>query len=286
MRSTTRDIMPEETPPQEGAAARHRKAKRRLRVRPWLAGAALLLLAAAVVTVMIVMAQQPLLVDNFSRPNGLVTNEFAFFNPGNPAAVRSPTWIVTSGSLFVHDNAGWTGQPDRRTTGPTSASGTDSSVFRAVTQRADFQNVAVSFGLLVQRFVPAPDGQTPGWQGVHVFLRYQSPYLLYVVSIDRSDGVIVIKKKVPGGSVDGGTYYTLATVNGTRVVANWEQVRVSAVNNSEGAVEILVWLNGRLRLKAVDNGVGDVPPITQPGRVGLRGDYTEFEFNHFTVRKA
>jgi hypothetical protein len=257
-----------------------------LRVRPWLAGGALLLLAAAVVTVLIVKAQQPLLVDNFSRPNGLVTNEFAFFNPGNPAAVRSPTWMVTSGSLFAHDNAGWTGQPDRQPTGPTSASGTDSSVFRAITQRADFQNVAVSFGLRVQRFVGAPDGQTPGWQGVHAFLRYQSPDLLYVVSIARSDGVIVIKKKVPGGSADGGTYYTLATVNGSRVAAKWEQVRVSAVNNSEGGVEILLWINGRIRLKGVDNGVGDLPPITQPGRVGLRGDYAEFEFNHFTVRKA
>lgn len=286
VRSTTRDIKPEEAPSQEGAPARHGRAKRHLRLRSWLVRAALPLLAAAVVTVMIVIAQEPLLVDNFSRPNGLVTNEFAFFNPGNPAAVRSPTWIVTSGSLFVHDNAAWTGQPDRRPTGPTSALGTDSSVFRVITQRADFLNVAVSFGLLVQRFVPAPDGQAPGWQGVHAFLRYQSPDLLYVVSIDRIDGVIVIKKKVPGGSADGGTYYTLATVNGSRVAAKWEQVRVSAVNNSEGGVEILLWLNGRIRLKGVDNGVGDVPPITQPGRVGLRGDYTEFEFNHFTVRKA
>jgi hypothetical protein len=173
--------------------------------------------------------------------------------------------------------------PDRGQTGPRSASATDSSVFRAVTRRADFQNVTVSFGLLVQRFLSAQAGLTPGWLGVHVFLRYQSPSRLYVVSVDRSDGVIVIKKKVPGGPVDGGTYYTLATTQSSSVSGRWEQVRVSVVNNGAEGVAIRLWLDGSLRLQATDNGVGDVPPITQPGRVGLRGDYTEFEFKHFTV---
>ncbi len=285
MESTTRDTPAAGSSLRRGPA-RHISPRGKVRFRAWLAGVALALAAVAVGTAVIVIRHQPLLVADFSGPNGLVTNEFAYFNAGHPGAVRSPTWIVTSGSLFAHDNAGWTGVPDRGLTGPRSASVTDSSVFRAVTRRSDFQNATVSFGLLVQRFVPAQNGQAPGWQGVHVFLRYQSPSLLYVVSVDRSDGVIVIKKKVPGGPVDGGTYYTLATVNGTSVAGKWEQVRVSAVNNGEGGVEILLWLDGRPRLKAVDNGVGDVPPITQPGRVGLRGDFTEFEFNHFTVGRA
>lgn len=245
----------------------------------------LAVLVIAAVTAVIMVQHRPLLSDDFSGPDRLVTNEFAYFNPSNPAAVRSSTWIVTSGSLFVHDNTGWTGVPDRGSPGPTSATVTDSSVFRAVTQNADFQNVTVSFGLLVQRFVPPATGKTPGWQGVHVFLRYQSPSLLYVVSVDRVDGVIVIKKKVSGGTVDGGTYYTLASVNGKSVSGRWEQVRASVVNEGAG-VDIKLWLDGQLRLQAVDNGIGDVPPITQPGRVGIRGDFTEFEFNHFTVSKA
>lgn len=266
--------------------ARHRTERRHgpLR-RVWLAWIAVALLATGTAAVVINMQHQPLFVDDFSGSDGLVTNEFAYFNAGNPAAVRSPLWTVTSGSLFVHDNAGWTGVPDRRLTGPTSASGTDSSVFRAVTRNTGFQNVAVSFGLLVQRFVADSSGQSPTWRGVHVFLRYQTPDLLYVVSVDRGDGVVVIKKKVPGGSPDGGTYYTLATVRGRSVVGRWEQVRVSAVNDGAG-VQFSVWLDNRLRLKAVDNGAGDVPPITQPGRVGIRGDYAEFEFDNFTVSKA
>jgi hypothetical protein len=253
-----------------------------------LGAAALALVAvvvAAVVWQVIVMLHRPLLTDDFSRPNGLITNEFAYFNPHDPAAVRSPAWVVTSGSLYARDGTGWTGVPDRGLTGPRSATRTDSSVFRVVTRRSDFTDVTVSFALFLHRFMPVPGVVAPGWQGVHVFMRYQSPDLLYVVSIDRRDGVIVIKKKVPGGDTAGGTYYTLASVGGQTVVGRWVQVRVSAVNKGAG-VTMKVWLNGRLRLQAVDNGVGDQPPITEAGRVGLRGDYTEFNFDNFTVTSA
>src|SRR5215475_7655227 len=229
--------------------------------RPTRLGAAALGLAAvvvgAVLWLVIIMLHRPLLADDFNRPNGLITNEFAYFNPHDPAAVRSPVWMVTSGSLFARDGTGWTGVPGRGLTGPRSATMTDSSVFRVVTRRSDFTNVTVSFALFVRRFMPLPGSGAPSWQGVHVFMRYQSPDLLYVLSVDRRDGVIVIKKKVPGGDTAGGTYYTLA----------------SAANKGEG-VTLQVWLNGHLRLQAVDNGVGDQPPITQAGRVGLRGDYT------------
>lgn len=257
------------------------------RARPRVFGLALLAIVVAIaVQHVIALLNRPLLVDDFNRPSGLVTNEFAYFNPHDPAAVRSPTWIATSGSLFARDGAGWTGVPDRGAPGPKSATRTDSSVFRIVTRRTNFQNVTVSFSLLVQHFVPAASTPQPGWQGVHVFLRYQSPDLLYVVSVDRRDGVIVMKKKVPGGPSADGTYYTLASAETGAVSGRWEQVRVRAVNNGEGGVELQLWLNGWLRLQAADNGVGDAPPITQPGRVGLRGDFTEFMFDKFMVAKA
>lgn len=264
-------------------------AKRRLvrDRRPTGLGVLAAVLAVAVLALLvqqvIAFVNRPLLTDDFDRPDGLVTNEFAYFNPGDRAAVRSPIWVVTSGSLFVQDHAGWTGVPDRGDPGPRSATVNDSSVFRVVTRRTDFQNVTVSFSLLVQRFLAGAG--SPGFQGVHVFLRYQSPQLLYVLSVDRRDGVMVIKKKVPGGPSAGGTYYTLAMVHGHAVSGRWEQVRASAVNVSEG-VELKVWLNGQLRLKALDNGMGDTAPINQPGRVGVRGDYTEFKFDNFTVAKG
>lgn len=283
IRDTT--VVPERT----AWGAAYSSARRRLvrDRRPTRLGVLAAVLAVAVLAILvqqvIAFVNRPLLTDDFDQPNGLVTNEFAYFNPGNQSAVRSPIWLVTSGSLFAQDQAGWTGAPDRGDPGPRSATVTDSAVFRAVTRRTDFQNVTVSFSLLVQRFVAG--ASSPGFQGVHVFLRYQSPQLLYVLSVDRRDGVIVIKKKVPGGPSAGGTYYTLAMVHGHAVTGRWEQVRASAVNDGEG-VELEIWLNGQLRLRAQDNGVGDTAPITQPGRVGLRGDYTEFKFDNFTVAKG
>ena len=241
---------------------------------------------AVLVTIqLIVFLRRPMLSDNFDQPNGLITNEFAYFNPHDPAAKVSAKWLVTSGSLFARDHAGWTGVPDRGPPGPRSANVTDSSVFRLVTRDADFQNVAVSFSLLVQRFVAPPAGTNLSWQGVHVFLRYQSPDLLYVVSVDRRDGVVVIKKKVPGGPTAGGTYFTLAMAHVPPVVGRWVQVKASAVNNGAD-VDLKVWIAGRLRLEAVDDGAGDTAPITAPGRVGLRGDYTEFMFRAFTVTRS
>jgi hypothetical protein len=234
-----------------------------------------------VVTSAVMNSTRPLLVDDFDQPNGLVTNEFAYFNPGNPSAVRSPIWLVTSGSLFARDHAGWTGVPDRGLTGPSSAHVNDSVVFRAVTRDSDFRNVSVSFRLYVQHWVQGTS--VPSYQGVHVFMRYQSPYMLYAVSVDRRDGVIVIKKKVPGGPSGGGVYYTLATKHIGSLAGRWEDVRVSAVNNGAGGVRLELWLDGKLMLTAIDDGVGDVPPITNPGRVGLRGDYTQFAFTDFAV---
>jgi hypothetical protein len=245
------------------------------------------ILAALIIVVTVVRhdLNAPLLTDDFRQPNGLVTNEFAYFNPRDPASVKSPVWLVTSGSLFARDHAGWTGIPGVGSPDPRSAAATDSSVFRAVTRDADLRDVAVSFGLLIQRFVTARGADLPSYQGVHVFLRYQSPTLLYVLSVDRRDGVLVIKKKVPGGTSNGGTYYTLAAKRAHSVIGRWEQVRVTAVNDGASVV-LQIWLDGKLALQAIDSGAGDVAPITEPGRVGLRGDYTEFMFAKFEVTKS
>lgn len=250
-------------------------------------GAACLVIAVVVVGAIELTSYlgRPLLADNFNQANGLITNEFAYYNQGNPSARTSPVWLATSGSLFALDHAGWTGVPNIGTPGPTSAGANNSSVFRVVTRRSDFQNVAVSFGLFVQRFAAPQQGTDVSWQGVHVFLRYQSASLLYVVSVDRRDGKVVIKKKVPGGPSGGGTYYTMGTADGKAVSGRWEQIKVSAVNSGAN-VDLSVWLDGTLRLRAVDDGIGDVSPIAQGGRVGLRGDYTEFMFRTFAVTNS
>ena len=46
---------------------------------------------------------------------------------------------------------------------------------------------------------------------------------------------------------------------------------------------IRLLLDGKLVARAVDRDGRD-PPITRPGRVGIRADNSEFEFRRFEVR--
>src|SRR5258708_39144373 len=89
--------------------------------------------------------QATLFSDDFHRPDGLITNEYAFWNSSDPKAVQSPPWQMDSGSFFAKDQAGWTGLPDDKTPDATSSKGTNSAVFRLTTRGSDFGDVAVSF---------------------------------------------------------------------------------------------------------------------------------------------
>jgi hypothetical protein len=221
-----------------------------------------------------------LFAPRFPTTTTLVTNEFATYNPRSPKARRSPTWIATSGSLFARDGAGWTGVPDNGQPGPSSSPTTGSAVFRVVSRRADFGNVSIRMRLRVDRLLARSD---ENWDGVHLFARYQSPVLLYVVSLARRDGSVVIKKKVPGKSANGGTYVQLGpTAYFGSEIGLWHDVRLD-VSNTDGGVRLKLELDGRPALDTVDRGV-DGPPITEPGRIGLRGDNCEFDFGDLSVR--
>lgn len=224
-----------------------------------------------------------LLSDTFSVADGLLTNEFAFWNPTLPSSRLSQNWEMTSGSLFARDGAAWTGVPDTVAPNATSSNGTNSAVFRLTTRRSDFGDVAVSFalrndGLSTTASTPAVD-----WDGLHVWLRYQSEESLYYASVNRRDNTVVIKKKVPGGPSNGGTYYQLA--QGTLAVpyGAWQQVRATVRNEPGGAVTIQLYQNDRLLVSATDNGSIGGPPITAAGKVGIRGDNANFQFDNFKV---
>lgn len=225
---------------------------------------------------------QVLFRDDFDRPDGLVTNEFAYWNPKRSDAVRSSGWELTSGSLFVRAGAGWTGAPDDIAPDATSSNGNDSAVFRLTTTDSTFGNVAVDLDLRLDRFVTTTRTPAVAWDGVHVFLHYQSQYSLYYASIDRRDGLVAIKKKVPGGPSNDGTYYELASGRHPVPIGGWEHVRATVASTADGSVTIELFGNGVLLARAVDRGIGG-PPITAPGKVGLRGDNADFSFDRFTV---
>jgi hypothetical protein len=223
-----------------------------------------------------------LFAPTFPPGTTLVTNEFATYNPRAAGSRRSQSWIVTSGSLFARDGAGWTGTPDSARPDASSASGTGSSVFRVVSRRADFGNVSVRMRLRVDRLLARSQ---QNWDGVHLFARYETPVHLYVVSLARRDGSVVVKKKVPGGPANGGRYIQLgATAYLPLGMGAWHDVRLD-VRNTDAGVRLVLALDDHPALDVVDRGAGG-PPITAPGRIGLRGDNAEFDFTAFRVDGA
>jgi hypothetical protein len=222
-----------------------------------------------------------LFADRFDRPDGLVTNEYAYWNPARRNALRSARWEMTSGSLFVKDHAGWTGIPDDRAPDPHSRLGNNSAVFRLTTKRADFRNVTISMRLRPLGFTQTPTTPSVAWDGIHVFVHYRNQRSLYYASVYRRDGHIDIKKKVPGGTTNGGTYYTLASGKYSISLGQWTSVSVTVGKTDSGAERIAIIIGGRQVLSATDTGTHG-PPITS-GKVGLRGDNCNFLFDDFVV---
>jgi len=220
--------------------------------------------------------------DVIARPT-LVTNEYGHWHATDPLAVRSSVWDMTSGSLFVRDGAWWTGPPDDVSPDPRSETGTDSAVFRLTTRVQAFGDVRVAFGLRINSFTTTPRTPAQDWDGVHVFLRYQSQYQLYYASINRRDGSTAIKKKEPGGPSNGGTYYTLATGEAAVPIGDWQLVSAAVQTLPDGSVRITLARGPDVLLEVIDDGHVGGPPITSPGAVGIRGDNCEFEFRDFRV---
>ncbi|HKS98956.1 MAG TPA: hypothetical protein VJT31_05435 [Rugosimonospora sp.] len=210
--------------------------------------------------------------------SGLVTNERAYREPYAPGARLSGDWLVTSGSLFAHHGAGWTGWPDGGSPDLASADATGSAVFRMVSRRADFGDVTVTAWIELRAYVST--GRTPaqGLDGVHFWLRYQSAQELYAVSVVRRDGLVVVKRKVPGGPSNGGTYTTLGSVRHPyRGGKLWVCARVRNVAGG-AAVRIDVALDGEPVLSVLDTAPGR---LLRPGAVGIRGDNADFLFGDF-----
>jgi hypothetical protein len=261
-------------------------ASRRSRRRYVLAAmAAVIAVAGAAVGVTNARSDPALFAPRLSGPDRLVTNEYAHWNPQDPRSRIAKDWDVTSGSLFVHGGVAWSGRPDKGTPDATSSNGTGSSVFRMTTRRHDFGDVAVSLNLRNLGLTSAGRAAASEIDGVHVFLRWQTPAELYVVSLNRRDDLIVIKKKRPGGTANGGTYLTLGQARYVVPYGKWQDFTVRIRTSGGTLVTIAVQRNGRDVLSAVDDGT-EGPAILARGAVGLRGDNCDFEFKDFRVTRA
>ena len=261
------------------------KMTRRRQLTWQIAGVAALVAFSVALTMIMSRSSSVLLATSFPTTEKLITNERAYFDPHAPGVRTSEDWIVTSGSLFSYAGAGWTGVPDGVRPDATSRNGTDSAVFRAVTRRNDFSNVAVSFQLKVAKLVTTQRTPAGAYDGVHVFLRYQNYQSLYAVSVYRRDGLVAVKEKLPGGPSDGGTYYTLTEAPYRIPLHTWVPIRVTIVTLTSKAVRIGLFIGGHQVLTTTEPA-SRVPPILPAGRVGLRGDNCDFYFRDFTVYRA
>jgi hypothetical protein len=115
-----------------------------------------------------------LLQYTFSSPNGLITNEYAHWNPGSSSAKKSTYWDMTSGSLFAKDGHGWTGKIDDCEPDATSSNCTNSAIFRLNTKNFGYGNVKVSMKLYQNGLTSTSATPAVDWDGVHIFLRYRS----------------------------------------------------------------------------------------------------------------
>jgi hypothetical protein len=229
--------------------------------------------------------QPALFAPRLSGRDRLVTNEYAHWNPQAPAGRIAKDWDVTSGSLFVHKGVAWSGAPDKATPDATSSNGSGSSVFRMTTRRHDFGDVAVTLNLRNLGLTSSGRAAASEIDGIHVILRWQTPAELYVISLNRRDNLIVIKKKRPGGTTNGGTYVTLGQAHYMVPYGKWQEFTVTIKTSGGTLVAIAVRQNGHEVLSAVDDGT-EGPAILAHGAVGLRGDNCDFEFKNFRVARA
>lgn len=222
--------------------------------------------------------------DSFELPDGLITNEYSHWNPMGRQAAVSPGWEMTSGSLFVSNGAAWSGVPDNIRPDAGSTYGNNSAVFRLTTKRSDFADVEVRLSLFNVGLSSTTTTPATEWDGIHIFLRYQSQYHLYYASVNRRDNTVIVKKKIPGGPSNNGTYFNLGSHGPYKVPYNaWQKVRATVKNNSDGSVSIRLYADGKLLVSAKDNGAVGGAPITAPGKVGIRADNCQFQFDDFSI---
>jgi hypothetical protein len=216
--------------------------------------------------------------DYFDYAGPLITNEYATWNPTHSDAVVNPTWEMNSGSIFARSGTAWTGAPDDVSPNALSTNGNDSAVFRMYSKRYDMKNVDVTVSLYNRGLVTTSRTPATDWDGIHIWLRYVAEDHLYYISVNRRDNTILVKKKIPGGPSNGGTYYILSKSVGYQVPYNtWQTFHASIQTLSDGSVKLALTKGGVTLVSAIDNGTIGGAPITQAGRIGVRGDNCNFQ---------
>jgi hypothetical protein len=221
--------------------------------------------------------ERPLLFrDNFDGPDGVITNHHAYFSPSYEDAHRSPDWEMESGCALRDGNRLWTGIPTTNEPNKECSNGSGSAYFRLWTKRRDFQDVAVSFNLHVNRYMTRGES----WDGVKIYLRRQDGDNFYTAELNRREGNVIIQRKCDGRySLLGGVRNEATPVK----AGEWEYVAGTVVNLPDDEVRVQVVRGDDVVLEATDSA-GSCDVLRRPGRIGIRGDRTDFFADELEVR--
>lgn len=227
--------------------------------------------------------------DPLNGPDRIVTNEYVHWSNQGKCPYASSVWDMTSGTLMIKDGSGYSGIPTAESNVPCdSAVKNNSAVFRLNTKESDFSNVAVSLD-----YKPVEQGNggvaDHSYDGIHIWVGYQSQYALYAATIFRWDTNLVIKKKIPieqsqcSDPSNQGCYYYLSdetkhpdlTKSGV-----WHHAEIDFTTTGDNS-KIKESIDGIEVFDITDNKING--PAYKSGAVGVRGDNTEFYFKNFTV---
>jgi hypothetical protein len=169
---------------------------------------------------------------------------------------------------------------------PTGAR-TEDPILRLTTRRRDFQDVRATLDFQHLGFVTGPRTPARDFDGVNVWIRYQSQYSLYYATFNRRDGKIALKKKEPrpdDPTTNYGQYFTLAEGRLAFRQGADQRMSVEAENVGRDRVALRVRdAEGRVVLSYVDDGSVGGPALTAPGAVGIRGDNSRLLFQRLEV---
>jgi hypothetical protein len=229
---------------------------------------------------------KPLFTAHLEGPDRLLTNEYAEHNPGAAGIVHSGQWFVTSGSLFLANEAMTNGHIDHIAANARSSKGTNSAIFRAYTRRPFSGDYQVTFDLWLRAPQAVAGLETAPWDGLHLIINAQSPSAAYYVSLYRRDGQAVIKKKSAGGPVAGGSYQELSKYLPSKVrPEQWTEIRIDVRRSEPDAETIDLYEGGVLLSTATDDPTITGSPSFGAGRLGIRADKTRFAIKDLSINR-
>jgi hypothetical protein len=244
---------------------------------------------------------------DFAGSDGIITNAFAFYSPSIPGIYTSPVWEVTSGCLYRDSNTGGSRVPD--TTAPSTVGcspNNGNNVFRLNTRSTFSGNTDVYVDTKIHTDNHDAGCTTTCTNGIHIWNRHRTEADLYAVSVARVDDTITIKRKVPCGPSNDGTYFTLARANYPWTAGTTDRWKVTTSDSGSSVVISLYDLDSATPTTPVLTGTDfggtnlnwtadctaagkygstSYPALlgTTPQQAGFRGDFTNFTIDNFAV---